>query len=125
MLERLLKWHVFFEESHPRESWPEWLEKYIRFRATKNEKNWIVRLVLMHKVQLEPNQYWEWTDGRDIPSLISVDPTTGEKRVIISGGPPTDVDVLFEVEIDFINLQYKVTVDMDISTLDRTKYEIV
>lgn len=29
---------VFFEESHPRESWPEWLEKYIRFRATKMKK---------------------------------------------------------------------------------------
>lgn len=28
----------FFEESHPRESWPEWLEKCIGIRATKIKK---------------------------------------------------------------------------------------
>ena len=42
-------------------------------------------MVLQHKYELEPNQYYEWTD-EGVPILIEVNVVTGEKSVVICCG---------------------------------------
>ena len=113
-----------FEELHPKKDRPEWLEKCISISGNKNQnKNWVVTMILLSKTQLKPNQYWESVNNDT--RLIEIDEVTGEHFVVICGGPPEDIHIIFEAEIDTIKNFVKVLVDLDLSILDKTKYEII
>lgn len=113
-----------FEEVHPKEMRPKWLEKYIIISGTKNQnKNWVVRITVLLKTELKSNQYWEWVNNH--PRLVEVDEITGEHSIVICGGPAAGSEILFEVEIDFVKDLVKVIVDKDLNTLDKTKYELL
>lgn len=94
-----------FEEKHPIKERPEWLQRY-----------------LFHKIQLAPNQHWE-KSTKGNPLLIEVDPITGNKSVVISGGYPADHDLIFEVEVNFANGLVNILVDTDLDVLDEKKYQ--
>lgn len=113
-----------FEEKHPKEKRPEWLQRYIMVTGERTgEKRWIIRRILFHKIQLAPNQHWE-KSAKDNPLIIEVDPITGNKSVVISGGYPADYDLIFEVEVDFANSSVNILVDTDLDVLDENKYQV-
>lgn len=113
-----------FREIHPEEQHPPWLKHYIRVRGNRTpERNWIITAVVMHQVQLEPHQHWEWI--RDVLTIIEVDPETGKEYVMISGGPPTETDTVFEAEVNSESGEVTVLVDIDLDTLDETKYQAI
>ena len=112
-----------FEEKHPRESWPEWLTKCMRVSGTKSPNNkWLVKMTVLPKVQLKPNQHWEEINGNRV--LVNTDPITAEERIVICGGPAVDVEVLFMAEVDHVNGSAKVITDANLELLDGTKYEL-
>lgn len=111
-----------FEMRHPRELWPEWFTKCITVSGTKNHnKNWVMRITVVPQMPLETNQHWGKRNGKRV--LYRTDPITGEERIII-GRTPKAVEVIFEVEVDFIKASATVITDTDLSLLDGTKYEI-
>lgn len=113
-----------FEERHPKEKQPEWLERYFLITGIKNEhRNWIIRKILFHKIQLKPNQRWEQS-LKGNPLLIEVDPITKKESVNISGGYPADFEVIFEVEINLANHSVTVLVDTDLNKLVENKYQV-
>lgn len=113
-----------FEEKHPKEKQPEWLRRYILVTGVKNEnKSWIIRRILFHKIQLKANQHWEQSPKGN-PLLIEVDPITRKESVIIGGGYPADFEVIFEVEVDLANNSVSVLVDTDLNVLDENKYQV-
>ncbi|MCI9252531.1 MAG: hypothetical protein HFI22_12080, partial [Lachnospiraceae bacterium] len=78
---------------------------------------------LLSKPELKPNQFWQWEDD-GVPILFQIDPETKKKSVVICGGPSTDIEVFFEVEVDLANDEVIVLVDANPNKLDGTKYEI-
>ena len=111
-----------FEEIHPSEIRPGWLEKCITISGNKDtDNNWTIKITLLPKTKLKSNQHWEWVN--DNPRLIEIDEITGEQLVIICSGPG-DVDVIFAVEVDLKKDLATVLVDMDLDTLDETKYQV-
>ena len=113
-----------FEELHPMEEQPKWLKYCLKMRAVRNEnKNWVVQMRLLPKPELKPNQYWELEDD-GIPMLYEVDPETKKKSVVICCGPPMDMEVFFETEVDLLQNRVTVIVDMDLNKLDCSAYEI-
>lgn len=78
---------------------------------------------LLPKPELKPNQYWELEDD-GIPMLYEVDPQTKKKSVVICCGPPMDMEVFFETEVDLLHNRVTVIVDMDLNKLDCSAYEI-
>lgn len=113
-----------FEEKHPKEKQPEWLRRYILVTGIKTEnKNWIIRRILFHKIQLEPNQHWGQS-FKGNPLLIEVNPITRTESVIIGGGYPADFEIIFEVEVNLANNLVNILVDIDFNTLDENKYQV-
>lgn len=113
-----------FEEKHPIEKRPEWLQRYILVTGEKTgDKSWIIRRILFHKIQLAPNQHWE-KSTKGNPLLIEVDPITGNKSVVISRSYPADYDLIFEVEVNFTNSLVNILVDIDLDVLDENKYQV-
>ena len=53
-----------------------------------------------------------------------VDPQTKKKSVVICCGPPMDMEVFFETEVDLLHNRVTVIVDMDLNKLDCSAYEI-
>lgn len=52
-----------FEEIYPKEIQPEWLKYCMSMRVARNQnRNWVIKMILLPKPQLEPNQYWQWED---------------------------------------------------------------
>lgn len=112
-----------FDEKHPKEKQPTWLKYCIAIRGNINENNnWIIKMVLQHKYELEPNQYYEWTD-EGVPILIEVNVVTGEKSVVICCGAPIE-EVFFEVEVDFKNGLVTINQDIDLEMLEGNKYKL-
>lgn len=112
-----------FEERHPRESWPDWLTRCIRISSSKiTINNWLVKITVLPKSLLKPGQHLEEKNG--VPVLVEVDPLTGERWIVICGGPADAVEVLFEAEVDLDNGSATVITDIDIDHLDGTKYEL-
>lgn len=112
-----------FEEKHPKESRPEWLDKCISISETRNQNNnWIIVISMLPKVQLKPNQHWELRKG--IPVLVEVDLITQERSIIICGGPAVDIEILFKAEVNLDDNSVAVLADTDLNMLDRNKYEI-
>ena len=113
-----------FDEMHPKETLPEWLKYCMSMKVVRNQNdNWVIKLVLMPKIKLKNNQYWQWeSDG--IPILIEVDPLTEKKSVVICGGPAAGVEIFFEIEVDLVKNSSLVIIDIDPNKLDGTKYEI-
>lgn len=112
-----------FDEIHPREKQPEWLKYCMAIRGTRNEnKNWVIKMILVPKPELEPNQYREWSDD-GVPRYVEINPTTGEKSYLICIGPAVEVEVFFEVEADLEKGLAVVLADMNLAQLDGTKYE--
>lgn len=113
-----------FEEKHPNEDQPRWLKYCMSINVKKNQnKNWVVKFLILPKPELEVNQYWEWEDD-GIPLLVQIDPITNKKSIVISGGKPVVPEVIFEVEIDFNKSFAIVLRDTQLNELDGTKYEI-
>ena len=113
-----------FEEIHPEETRPKWLEKYMVISGTKNQnKNWVIKITLLFKTQLKPNQHWEWVNNH--PRLVQTDEITGKPSIVICGGPSAGSELLFEVEIDFARDSVKVIADRELNTLDKAKYELL
>ena len=66
-----------FEEIHPSEIRPGWLEKCITVSGNKDkDNNLIIKITLLPKTKLKSNQYWEWVN--DNPRLIEIDEMTGK-----------------------------------------------
>jgi len=112
-----------FDEKHPKEMRPNWLENYMTISGNKNpNNNWLIRIILLPKIQLEPNQHWEWGDD-GIPVLVRVDPITEERFMVICGGPAEDIETIFEVEVNLAKDLVTILVDTDLDTLDVSKYQ--
>lgn len=112
-----------FEELHSKEDRPKWLEKYISINGNIHQnKNWVIAISLLPKIQLKSNQYWEKVN--DHARLIEIDEVTGEHFVVICGGSAEDIHVIFKTEINLIENFIKVIIDTDLTTLDKEKYEI-
>lgn len=113
-----------FEEMYPKERQPEWLKYCMSMRTVRNHnKNWVIKMILLSKPELEPNQFWQWEDD-GVPILFQIDPETKKKSVVICGGPSTEIEVFFEVEVDLANDEVIVLVDANPNKLDGTRYEI-
>lgn len=113
-----------FEELYPNEMQPEWLKYCMSMKTARNQnKNWIIKMVLLPKTKLRPNQYWQWEDD-GIPVLMEVDPVTKKEYVVICGGPAMDEEVFFETEVDLVKGVTKVLTNIDPNKLDETKYEM-
>ena len=113
-----------FYEKHSRETQPDWLDKYIMITGRKNEnEHWIIQKILFRKIQLESNQYWGHS-AKGTPILIEVDPMTGKESVVFKDASPSDIEVIFEVEVDLINGSAIILLDTDLSKLDETRYEV-
>lgn len=113
-----------FEEIHPEEMRPKWLEKYMVISGTQNQnKNWVIKITLLFKMQLKSNQHWEWVNNH--LRLVETDEITGKPSIVICGGPPAGSELLFEVEIDFAKDLVKVVADRELNTLEQTKYELL
>ena len=114
-----------FEKIHPKETRPDWLENYITVSGNKNQnKNWVIRILLMSKMQLKPDQHLEWgNDG--IPIVVRVDPVTGKRFMVICDGPADGIKIIFEAEVDFANDLVKILIDTNLNTLDNNKYQVL
>lgn len=113
-----------FEELHSEESRPEWLDKCITVSSYKNENsNWIVKISLLEKAQLKPNQHWEG-EG-ECKRLVEIDEKTGEHFIVICNGNAINSLVIFEAEVDFDKDLVLVNNDTELDTLDRSKYEFL
>ena len=112
-----------FEEIHPSEIRPGWLEKCITISGNKDkDNNWIIKITLLPKAKLKSNQYWEWVN--DNPRLIEIDEMTGEKFVVICGGPAVAIEVLFSVKINLEDASATVIADTDLTGLKESKYQV-
>lgn len=72
---------------------------------------------------MESNQYWGHS-AKGTPILIEVDPMTGKESVVFKDASPSDIEVIFEVEVDLINGSAIILLDTDLSKLDETRYEV-
>ena len=112
-----------FEEIHPSEIRPGWLEKYIIISGNKDKENyWIIKITLLPKTRLESNQHCEWVN--DCPRLIEVDEITGERVVVICGGPAVAAEVIFSAKINLENDTATVIEDTDLDRLRESKYQV-
>ena len=113
-----------FEEKHPKEKQPEWLEKYIAITGEKvGKEKWIIRRIMFYKIKLESNQHWE-IGPKGYPMIIETDPTTGKRYVLLRGGSSKGTKVLFEVEIDLSNGTAIVLADTDLNLLNESDYQL-
>ena len=113
-----------FDEIYSKERQPDWLKYCMALKVTRNQsKNWIIKMYLLPKYELEENEYWCWND-RGFRELISVDPVTEEVRYVICCGPPAEKVVFFAVEVDIANDVANILIDIDPNKLDGTKYEM-
>lgn len=113
-----------FEEKHPRVEQPIWLDNYTTITGMKTGyKNWVIKRMLFHKIQLKPNQHWG-KSAKGNPLLIEVDPITGDEFVVRSGGSSADIEVIFMVEVDIMNSIVTVLIDTDLNKLDENKYQV-
>lgn len=109
-----------FEQNHPKELQPKWLEKCMSIDGKRGENNnWQVKVTLLPKT-IKPNFYWKWRNGSLI--LVEVDSITGMEYTIINDGPEEAIEVIFKVEVDLATSSTKTLVDIDLNTLDWTKY---
>lgn len=113
-----------FDELYPKEMQPNWLKYCMSIKAVKNQdKNWVVKMVLLPKPKRKPNQYLHWEDD-GVPILFEVEPITKAKSVVLCGGPAMEPEVFFAVEIDVAKDWAKVIINIDPNELDGTNYEI-
>lgn len=113
-----------FEERHPKEMCPGWLNKYITITGGKLEKGkWIIKEILYKKTPLEPNQRWD-QDIKGNPVLIEKNLTTGKEYVVFRSGNPEDIEIIFAVEVNLNNGSVLVLTDTDLSLLNENDYQI-
>lgn len=114
-----------FEEIHPKETRPEWLENYITVSGKKNQnKNWVIRIFLIPKIQLKADQQLEWgIDG--IPTVVRTDQTTGKRYMVICDGLTDEIKIIFEAEVDFTNNLINILIDTELDVLNNNKYQML
>lgn len=113
-----------FEQMYPQQKQPTWLKYCMAMRITKNSsKNWVVKMILRPKYQLQPNMHLAWQDD-GFPMMVDVEPNTGKESIVICCGPYPDDVVFFEVEVDSITNSTTILVDCDPNSLDGDLYEI-
>lgn len=113
-----------FDEIYPKELQPEWLKYCMFMNVEKNEnRNWVIKFKLKHKPQINANQYWMWHDD-GTPVLFEVDPTTTEKRIVISGGNEIEFTTFFETEINLLKNETIILVNVDPNKLDGSVFEV-
>ena len=109
-----------FEKKHPKELQPKWLEKCMSFDGNRDENNnWEVKVTLLPKT-IKPDFYWKWRNGSLL--LVEVDSITGIEYIVINDGPEEAIEIIFKVEVDLAMSLTKILVDIDLNTLDWTKY---
>ena len=109
-----------FEKKHPKELQPKWLEKCMSIDGNRDENNhWEVKVTLLPKT-IKPNFYWKLRNGSLL--LVEVDSITGIEYIVINDGPKEAIEVIFKVEVDLAMSLTKILVDIDLNTLDWTKY---
>lgn len=87
-----------FEEMHPKEKQPEWLKYCMSMRTMRSHnKNWVIKMILLSKPTLKPNQFLQWEDD-GIPILFEIDPTTKKRSVVICDGPSTNIEVFLRLK---------------------------
>lgn len=120
-----MTWNLF-KEMHPKETWPDWLEKYLHLQDDygnrKNINKWVFRIVLQPKTPPPANAHYELIGNK--LELVTYDEKTGEKMFVLCSGPALEKEVLFEVEFDVFHNSRKVTLDRGISGIsDESNYE--
>ena len=91
-------------------------------RNKDKDNNWIIKITLLPKAKLKSNQYWEWVN--DNPRLIEIDEMTGERFVVICGGPAVAIEVLFSVKTNLEDASATVIADTDLTGLKESKYQV-
>ena len=113
-----------FEKRHPKETQPDWLKYCLSIKINRNRNgNWVVSQMVLPKAILDENQYVKWEDD-GVPILVQIDPVTQKESIIISGGPPQEFVVIFEVEVDFAMKQANVLIDSELDKMDGKRYEM-
>jgi hypothetical protein len=88
----------YFSSRHPKEEWPAWFEQAVVFGASPTaEKRWKFSLTIPLDGPLNVNESWETIRGHK--TLVTVNPQTGSKHVVLSKAPAGVVTV-FEAIID-------------------------
>lgn len=109
---------------YPRDMQPEWLKYCMSLDAARNERNnWVIKMLLSPKKELEADQYWHWNDN-GVPDLIRVDPVTGEERYVPWKSPVREPVTFFEAEVDIDKQAATVLTDINPNKLDGTRYEM-
>jgi hypothetical protein len=109
-----------FFKVHPRESLPKWFARYTTCGGKMDPNGtWVFSIMAIPTSSLRPGHTWE-PDKRGGYSLISTDPATGVRSVIISAtSTEADVVKLFEARIDCHTKAISVIYDADIDGIDQ------
>ncbi len=111
---------LIFQNHHPINSLPNWLNNYVTLGGTKTDQNeWRIRYTAVPFAPLAPNQAWEEIRGNKV--VVETDLLTGKRSILISRAGPEAI-VLFEVLIGNDLATSKVVVDCDFSTLRETDF---
>ncbi|AFY92080.1 hypothetical protein [Chamaesiphon minutus] len=105
-----------FVKLHPKENWPEWMEKRAEYKVQFDESN-ICKVSITIRVDgpMPEGLFWRETiHGR----LLACLDENGETRFIISGGgQPLEIITVFEAYVDPESLVVSVTIDRDPSAM--------
>ena len=133
-----------FDEMYPRDMQPEWLKYCMSLDAARNERNnWVIKMLLSPKKELEADQYWRWMERswekrrftrrnanfdvgykKGVLILMQTDLVTGEERYVPWKSPVREPVTFFEFEVDTDKQEATVLTDMNPNKLDGTKYEM-
>lgn len=113
-----------FMEIHPIESLPDWVDRSITIGGTVNfDKMWQIEFTICEKEPLRENEFWEERNGRKV--LMKMDPSTGQKMVILSRRQEVLPIVAFRVLIDPNTSAVGVLIDSNFEEMDGDAYERV
>jgi hypothetical protein len=106
-----------FINLHPKENWPEWMEKRAEYQVQFDESN-ICKVSIIIRVDgpMQEGLFWmETIHGRHLACLDE----NGETRFIISGGAgqAPEIITVFEAYVDPESLIVSVTIDRDPSKM--------
>lgn len=115
-----IAWKEFLK-IHEKENLPEWFEKCLIYDGEMIDENkWVIFITIAKKRKLAPNEHFEVIRERE--RIVSIDPKTGERRVLISY-EPEEFELIYKVEVDLKNDIVNIIKDTDICQLDGSLYQ--
>lgn len=115
-----IAWEEFLKR-HPEETLPNWFEKCSIFDGRMVDKNnWLIFITIAKKIELASNEHFEVIEGRE--RIVSIDPVTGERRIVILY-EPNEFELVYKAEVNLENNSANIIKDTDISLLDGDLYE--